>query len=195
MLVTGDCKTFTKTQPINAAANYGIASRTGRVIAVGAAGAISQSEDMFNWTSQTPATAANLSRAKQVNGVYYALGDGGTYIYSRDGMHWTAKNVGGSYVLKDLAVDDAKTLYTMVAEDGMIYTSADPLASTVVWTSRTSGVATDLLNVVYTASSWYAYGAAGTILKSSWRGTTSRKTIFKHLWMHCSRSWTRLRTS
>lgn len=167
VLVTGDCKTFTKTQPINAAANYGIASRTGRVIAIGAAGAISQSEDMFSWTAQTPATAANLSRAKQVNGVYYALGDGGTYIYSRDGVHWTEKNVGGSYVLKDLAVNDAKTLYTMVAEDGMIYTSADPLAGTVVWASRTSGVATDLLNVVYTSSAWYAYGVAGTILRST----------------------------
>lgn len=166
LLSTFDLKAFKVTQPLNAYSNFGICGKVGKVIAVANAGKIVESTDLVNWTEQTSATTANLLRAKLVNGVYYVLGAGGTYLTSYDGSTWTVRACGSSD-LYDLAVNTGNTVFVAVGAGGKIYTSPDPIATSPVWTERTSGSSEDLTKVLYNASNWWVYGNNGAILKSA----------------------------
>jgi hypothetical protein len=166
LLSTFDLKKFTVTQPVNAYSNYGICGKVGKVIAVADAGKIVESTDLLNWTEQASATTANLLKAKLINGVYYVLGASGTYLTSYDGSTWTVRSCGATDI-HDLAVNAGSTLFVAVCAGGKIYTSADPIATTPVWTERTSGSSEDLNVVLFEASNWWVYGNNGAILKSA----------------------------
>ena len=166
LLSTFDLKKFTVTQPVNAYSNYGICGKVGKVIAVADAGKIVESTDLLNWTEQASATTANLLKAKLINGVYYVLGASGTYLTSYDGSTWTVRSCGATDI-HDLAVNAGSTLFVAVCAGGKIYTSADPIATTPVWTERTSGSSEDLNVVLFEASNWWVYGDNGAILKSA----------------------------
>lgn len=166
LLSTFDLKTFTVTQPVNASTNFGICGKVGKVIAVANAGKIVESTDLVNWTEQASAPTANLLKAKLVNGVYYVLGASGTYLTSYDGSTWTVRACGSSDLL-DIAVNAGNTLFVAVGAGGKIYTSPDPIATTPVWTERTSGSSETLTKVLYNASNWWVYGNNGAILKSA----------------------------
>ena len=183
LLSTFDFNTFTLTQPLsNSGNNLGIIGKTGKVIAVGAGGIIKQSSDLQTWTSQTSGTTSDLYIAKQINGVYYILGASGTYLTSYDGSTWTIRSVGASIAVYDLTMNADKSLWIAVGSNGNIYSTTNPIADTTVWTSRTSNITADLTKIIYSSSTWYVYGKAGTILKStdgmSWTNlnTTSNTT-------------------
>jgi hypothetical protein len=173
VLLTSDFRTYTTSQPVNTYDCYGVAAKTGMVVVAGPAGAIAQTTDMRTWEAQTPVTSADYKRLRKVRDVYYALGTGGIYSTSRDGATWTARSIGASVVLHDVDSNTAGTLHVIVGAGGAIYTSADPLAASPSWVSRTSGVSTELTHVAFIAgtSTWYVYGASGTVLTSS-DGTT-----------------------
>ena len=167
VLSTFDLKKFELSNPVNGYNLYGVTARQAKALVIGNSGKIMESTDLVNWTEQTSATTENLNRISLVNGVYYALGANGVYLTSRDGTNWTSRLVASGIALYDLQTNTAKDLYVMVGAGGAIYTSPDPIATTPVWTLRTSTVATDLTKVIYSSSAWYVYGKTGTILKSS----------------------------
>lgn len=167
VLSTFDLNKFELSNPVNGYNLYGVTARQAKALVVGNAGKIMESTDLVKWTEQTSATTENLNKIVLINGVYYALGAAGVYLTSRDGTSWVSRSIGSAISLYDLQVNTAKDLYTMVGAGGAIYTSTDPLATSPVWTSRTSNVSTDLTKVIYTSSTWYVYGKSGTILKST----------------------------
>lgn len=167
VLSTFDLNNFELSNPVNGYNLYGVTARQAKALVVGNSGKIMESTDLVKWTEQTSATTENLNRILLINGVYYALGAAGVYLTSRDGTSWVSRSIGSAISLYDLQVNTAKDLYTMVGAGGAIYTSTDPLATSPVWTSRTSNVSTDLTKVIYSSSTWYVYGKSGTILKST----------------------------
>lgn len=167
VLSTFDLSKFELSTPVNGYNLYGVTARQAKALVIGDAGKIMESTDLVTWTEQTSATTENLNRIILINGVYYALGAAGVYLTSRDGTSWVSRSIGSAIALYDLQMNTAKDLYTMVGAGGAIYTSTDPIATSPVWTSRTSNVSTDLTKVIYSSSTWYVYGKAGTILKST----------------------------
>lgn len=168
LLATYDFNTYSQTQPLsNATNNYAICGLNGGVIAVGAGGVIKATNDMVNWTSVTSGTTYDLHRANLVNGVYYVLGSHGTYLTSYEGATWTVRSIGATNDIYDLTCNADNSLFVAVCSGGAIYTSTNPIADNVVWTSRTSNTTNDLTYLLYMASTWYAYGKSATILKST----------------------------
>ncbi len=167
VLSTFDLKTFTLSNPVNGYNLYGVTAREAKALIVGNSGKIVESTDLVTWTEQPSVTTENINKIVLVNGVYYALGAAGVYLTSRDGTSWVSRSIGSAVNLYDVQSNVAKDLYTMVCAGGAIYTSADPLATSPVWTARTSNVSYDLTKVLYSSSTWYVYGKSGTILKST----------------------------
>lgn len=74
----------------------GLAYGAGRLVAVGAAGAIFTSTDGANWTPATSGTANDLYGVSFLNGRFIAVGTIGTILTSPDGLTWTARSAGGN---------------------------------------------------------------------------------------------------
>lgn len=168
LLSTFDFNLFSQTQPLSSSGNnFGISGKIGKVIAIGDAGAIKETPDLHTWTSQAVLTSTNLNKAVLVNGVYYLLGASGTYLTSYDGTTWTVRSIGALITIRDMAVNADKNLWIAIGDGGKIYSSLNPIADTPVWTLQNSNATADLTRVIYDSSTWYVYGKAGTILKSS----------------------------
>jgi hypothetical protein len=96
------------------------------------------------------------------NGIFVAVGDGGTIVTSTDGMSWTPEVSGSSELLFNVAFGDGTFVVVGGSQQGVIFTSTDG----VNWTKRNSGTSASLSNVAYANGTFIAVGAGGTIVQS-----------------------------
>ena len=164
-------------------ANNGSISAAGSFAAVGATGVIFTSADGMNWTGQTSPVATNLNAVtgyatNQNNAAspglrWVAVGDGGTAVYSTDGITWTVGRPynAGNPALR--AITQLAGTYFAVGDAGTILSSTDGSN----WTSHTatSGT-TNRLNGVTHGGIYVAVGDGGTILTSSDGNTWTTQT-------------------
>ena len=170
VLTSFDLSTFKATMAVNGLNNYGIVAVPSKILAIGDAGSISYSADGVTYTSQTPVTTANLIRIKKIGSNYYAVGTGGVYLVSVDGLTWAVKSA-GTADLSDITANADASLFVIVGEGGFIATSTDAAALSPSWTAQTSGISTDLNQVLFnsasTAQKYLAIGANGRIVYSA----------------------------
>ncbi|MFC4598572.1 S-layer homology domain-containing protein [Cohnella hongkongensis] len=106
-------------------------------------------------------TAESLRDVVYANGIFMAVGTGGTLMTSEDGIEWQSQSSGTSKFLTGIARSD--DLWVAVGEGGTILASEDGSA----WTVRASGVANNLNGVVYSGSRFVAVGDGGAIVHSA----------------------------
>ncbi len=148
-------------------------SAAGSFAAVGAGGAIFTSSDGISWTSQTAPSgfSSNLNAvtgyaAYQNNSTtpglrWIAVGDGGSSIYSLDGINWVT---GGSTTQTLRAITQTAGTYFAVGDAGTIVSTSDG----ITWTTHTNtSYIANNLNGVTRGSIYVAVGDNGTILTSS----------------------------
>lgn len=152
----------------------------GRVVAVGSGSDILWSKSGFRWQAATY-SGANPLRAvaySEVRAVWLAVGDLADYGYaSSSATAWTDGTRPHGQGLK--AVVDADGFFIAVGDAGTIETTPDG----VTWTTRTSGIVTQLRGVAYSPSLdvAVAVGIGGVIRYSldggeTWAGATSGTT-------------------
>jgi hypothetical protein len=86
------------------------------------------------WTLRSP-SFNGLNGVTHGNGLFVAVGEGGTILTSRDGVSWTQRTSGDNLLL---GVTYGNGLFVAVGGGGAILTSRDGVS----WTARTSGRAT-----------------------------------------------------
>ncbi len=108
------------------------------------------------------------------NGLFVAVGQGGTILTSPDGVTWTPRASGTGVSL--CGVTHGNGLFVAVGDGGTILTSRDG----VTWTRRASGTTEDLYAVTHGNGLFVAVGDGGTILTSpdgvAWTPRTSGTT-------------------
>lgn len=95
---------------------------------------------------------------------YVAIGDGGRYAISSDGVTFGAATLTGVTTQTMRGMDFANGVFVAVGNAGTIITSPDGTA----WTLRTSGTTQQLNSVMYSTRDnlWYAAGNGGVLLYS-----------------------------
>ncbi len=140
----------------------------------------------------------NLYGVSYVNGIYIAVGAGGTLLTSPDGTNWTPKTTNTNYDLYQVAfglstyVTDSVSKYVAVGDAGTIIYSTD---ATIWHPSYTGGITQNLRTICFGPaaqfigsttplpnSQFIVAGTAGTILystsgadtnPSSWKASTT----------------------
>jgi hypothetical protein len=74
-----------------------------------------------SWTQRTSGTSNWLNGVAYGNGLFVAVGDGGTILTSPDGVSWTQRTSGTSNQLNGVAYGNG--LFVAVGWDGTILTS------------------------------------------------------------------------
>jgi hypothetical protein len=110
------------------------------------------------WTLHSPGFNG-LNGVTHGNGLFVAVGEGGTILTSRDGVSWTRRTSGGNTLLR---VARGKGLFVAVGGGGTILTSSDG----VTWMPQASGTSNWLFGVTYGNGTFVAVGDWGTILTS-----------------------------
>lgn len=132
-------------------------------VAVGDSGRIATSIDSTSWTSRTSGTTSRLDRVGFGNGVFMAVGRANTVVRSTDnGSTWSFITVSGTY--RGITYSNVTNEWVIVGDGGVISTSSNDGAS---WSSRSSGIVTDLQGINFIGSAFYATGANGVILRSA----------------------------
>ena len=138
-----------------------------------AAGSVEARADALdNWQWRNPLPQGNtLSSVTYGNGIFVALGEGGTILDSPDGVNWTSANSGPTTTFSSVAY--LTGTFIAVGNDGAIQTSSNGLA----WTTQTSGNTRNLSGVTYGNGLFVVVGDFGTILTSpdgvNWSGRNS----------------------
>jgi hypothetical protein len=163
-------------------------SAAGSFAAVGAGGAIFTSSDGITWAQQSPPTgfttnlnAVNGYAAYQNNPAnpglrWVAVGDGGTALYSPDGITWTAGSTAtanpSNYALRSITQVNGN--FFAVGDAGTIISSTD--GNTWYAHTATSGTTSNLYGVIH-GIYFVAVGDNGTIVTSgdgnNWAPQTS----------------------
>jgi len=104
------------------------------------------------------------------NGLFVAVGEGGTILTSRDGVTWTQRTSGTSNDLYSVTYGNG--LFVAVGAKGTILTSPDGVS----WTARASGTDEWLWGVAYGNSTFVAVGGGGAILTSPDGVTWTQRT-------------------
>lgn len=119
------------------------------------------SDSPYTWSVRSPLPgSSSLMDVVFTNGIFIAVGTGGTILASSDGIEWQTRISGISKFLAAIANSD--NILVTVGEGGAILTSED----SSVWTSRVSGVASHLRDVAYGGSLFVAVGESGVIVTS-----------------------------
>ena len=151
-------------------------------VAVGEGGAVYRSNDnQKTWTSGSfPATVAGrqLNDVTFAFGRFIAIGEGGTIVYSADGVTWTASTINSTASLSNTSLTgmafSGATLMA-VGQGGTVLTSGDGITWTAQATNITqnlnavavsTGVTTTLPAVATTSTFWVAVGDAGAVYTS-----------------------------
>src|SRR5690606_32402124 len=114
-----------------------------------------------HWTVVNSGTSQELRGVAYGNGLWVAVGNGGTIRTSTNGTSWTGRTSGTSNNLLDVAY--ANGLWVAAGWNGTILTSPDGTS----WTSRSSGTSRDLHCFAYANGLWVVVGLGGTILTST----------------------------
>ncbi len=150
---------------------YGVGSRTGIVVAVGAGGMIRTSAGGQAWQARTSGVGELLMNVDGAGPLFVAVGDLGRILTSPDGLTWTTCTSPTAQMLRGIAWGNGA--YVAVGQAGVIVRSTD--GST--WTLQTSGTSNVLQGVEYGGGQFVAVGASGLILTSSdgiaWTSRTS----------------------
>lgn len=139
-------------------------ARSGKVCAVGENGLVALAADVTGtWESSggPVSVSTNIHNVRRCNGLWVAVGDGGTILTSADGEKWTKQNSGVSVVLFEAAYGNG--VYVAVGNGGTILWSAD--AKT--WTKATSGVSGSLQRVVFGNGVFVACGGSNSLTMST----------------------------
>lgn len=139
---------------------------------------ILKSLDGIIWNQQDFSTGAK--KIKFINGMFKAVGTGGTIVTSLDGTNWTQEyqNKYFPYNIQDMIYCEELDLFVAIGTSGSILTSTDGIS----WTPRTSGTSNHLYSIVYAEEKelFIVVGDRGTILTStdgiSWTPRTSGAT-------------------
>jgi hypothetical protein len=152
---------------------YGVAYGNGKFVSVGATYdcpsffcyynvATYYSTDGTTWSAVVrPGLPLAVSDVAFGNGVFVAVGDGGTVLLSSSGTAWTQPLTGSSDFLWNVAFAH-NTFVVVGGVQGTILTSSDGQS----WTPRNSGTGNGLFNVGYGNGTFVAVGQYGTILQS-----------------------------
>ncbi len=126
--------------------------------------------DIWEWRNPLP-QGNQLQEAAYGNGTFVLTGYNGTLLTSADGISWTMRTSGTSYILDSVAFGNGT--FVAVGGAGTILTSSDG----ITWTNRTSGTASELIKVIFQNNQFVAVGAAGAIVTSpdgvTWTARTS----------------------
>jgi len=120
---------------------------------------ILRSADGFNWQESHKANAP-LYNITFGDGLFVAVGHGGTILVSQDGAVWANRRSGTPSSLHDIAY--AKGSFIAVGNEGVIATSTDGMS----WHIQNSGTDERLHGVTYGNGLFVAVGYHGTILTS-----------------------------
>jgi hypothetical protein len=160
----------------------------------------------FNYGATTPGTytSGGIVRLvfqgtpcllKYINGTYFAATDGGSYVYSSDGVNWQSGSYPGTNGIT--GIDHDGTTYAISTYDGRIFTSTTLLPNSwtqrstlskswfgikwlggstnrwVAWgagnaSSTTPGTSGDVIIATSGATSWTAYSITGTTPSEGW---------------------------
>jgi hypothetical protein len=123
--------------------------------------AIFVSTDAVHWTFRRATNAPPLSDITHGNGIFLAVGDGGTTLRSADAVSWTPQNCGTTAALR--AVTFAGGKFVAVGDGGAIATSADGIN----WSLKNSGVSERLNGITYGGGLYLAVGQNGTMTTSA----------------------------
>gem|GEM_PF-529215 len=151
------------------------ANGAGKLVAVGAGGAVVSSTDGNTWTDQTANAAVG---ALALNGIswgsidpttalFIAVGDNGTVITSPDGSNWTARTSNTTVNLNGItrgSIAPTTALFVAVGDNGTVITSPDGIS----WALQNSGTTRILKAITRDISNglFVAVGAGGIILTS-----------------------------
>jgi hypothetical protein len=155
---------------------YGIVYGNGKFVAVGGItvciyanckdhSVLSVSPDAQTWTAAGLDVGQYLSDVAFGNGIFVAVGAGGTIMTSADGENWTPQVSGSTAFLYNVAFGEG-TFVVVGSPGGIILSSTDGAQ----WTPRNSGTTRGLNNVTYGRNSFFAVGDSGTILQSRYFG-------------------------
>lgn len=113
-----------------------------------------------DWRSGTSRVDANLSGVAFGDGLFVAVGDGGTISTSSDGIWWNGSHSGTERELSAIAWNGAR--FVVAGAAGTLLTSENG----TLWTSVDSGVTDDLNGLLFHDGQWLAVGDAGRLLHS-----------------------------
>ena len=111
--------------------------------------------------TRTSGTTAVLRDVTFGNGVFVAVGEGGTVLTSSDGVTWIPRTSGVSTTFFNVTY--GKGLFVAIGAGGVIITSLDG----ITWTQRTSGTTTRFWDIVFANDIFVAIGDGGVIVASS----------------------------
>jgi len=112
------------------------------------------------WTRQNSGTEEPLFGVTYGNGIFVAVGDGGTILTSPNGVNWTGQRSGTYNTL--LGVTYGNGIFVAVGGGGIILISSDG----VNWREANSATENGLFKVTYGNGIFVAVGYRGTILTS-----------------------------
>ena len=139
---------------------YGVGSRTGLVVAVGASGMIRTSSGGQAWQARTSGVGELLMNVDGTGPQFVAVGDAGRILTSSDGITWAVRTSSTTQMLRGITWGNGA--YVAVGQAGVIVRSTD--GST--WTLQASGTSNVLQGVEYGGGQFVAVGASGLILTS-----------------------------
>lgn len=115
----------------------------------------------FNhWTERDSGVTDALYDIVRGDGLFVAVGRGGTILTSENGTSWTARDSGTPNYLYGVAWNGSR--YVAVGSNGVIVTSADGIN----WTVQSSGTTGTLYSVAWGSGRFVAAGLQGTLLTS-----------------------------
>ena len=141
---------------------FAVASRQGRLVAVGSNGAIAVSTNGgASWSARVSGTTANLNAVCASPTRFVAVGAGGAILTSPDGETWTAQTSGTSLGL--YAVAPRGNGYIAAGSGGTILLSPDG----VTWKPQVSGVTVTLYAIDASAGEMLISGGGGLLLTAA----------------------------
>ena len=147
---------------------YGVTWGGGRFVAVGGCclsngfSVALTSPDGVTWTETHLGSFRNFNDVAYANGLYVAVGSGGTIATSSDGSTWSLQTSGTGFVLHGVAFGGG--VFVAVGYDRTILTSPDGYT----WTPQTapSTVGNSLYAVTHTGTQFVVAGSSGGVLTS-----------------------------
>jgi hypothetical protein len=136
-----------------------IGTGNGVIIAVG--NVLAASTNGLSFSILNSALPASVLRLKFAQGLFHAVGSGGSLIRSTNGLDWVSRTSATGADLSDIEYGNGQ--WVAVGSGGTITVSPAGNA----WALRTSGTALALNGIAYGTNLFVVVGQAGTVLTSS----------------------------